>query len=146
MDIAGKLHSHPLFATFSPDALSQAARAGVKVNPETGKTASIHDLRRSFGSRWAKKVMPAVLQRLMRHADIGTTMRYYVDLDADELAEDLWAGHSPENGNTVATLSQDEAENDAPPAATPPTESPCTKTTYTSEGQGTLTLNRQAGT
>jgi hypothetical protein len=30
--------------------------------------------------------MPAVLQRLMRHASIETTMRYYVD----QQAEDLW--------------------------------------------------------
>jgi len=34
--------------------------------------------------------MPAVLQRLMRHESIETTMGYYVDLDADELAEDLY--------------------------------------------------------
>ena len=34
--------------------------------------------------------MPAVLQRLMRHKSIETTMGYYVALDADELAEDLY--------------------------------------------------------
>ena len=54
------------------------------------KYASAHDLRRSFGNRWAKRVMPAVLQQLMRHESIDTTMGYYVDLDADELAEDLY--------------------------------------------------------
>ncbi len=37
-------------------------KAGVVVSPESGKTASAHDLRRSFGTRWARKVMPAVLQ------------------------------------------------------------------------------------
>jgi len=36
VDIAGKLHSHPLFATFSPDALSQAARAGTVTTYEPG--------------------------------------------------------------------------------------------------------------
>ena len=35
--------------------------------------------------------MPAVLKRLMRHASITTTMGYYVDLDADEVADQLWA-------------------------------------------------------
>jgi hypothetical protein len=34
--------------------------------------------------------MPAVLQKLMRHASIETTMKFYVDLDADELADGLW--------------------------------------------------------
>jgi hypothetical protein len=27
---------------------------------------------------------------MMRHDSIETTLRYYVDLDADEMAEDLW--------------------------------------------------------
>lgn len=34
--------------------------------------------------------MPAVLQKLMRHSAIQTSMGYYVDLDADDLAADLW--------------------------------------------------------
>ena len=34
--------------------------------------------------------MDLVLQKLMRHDSIETTMRYYVDLDADEMAEELW--------------------------------------------------------
>ena len=72
----------------------------VKTDKATGKVrvvekvvvkyASAHDLRRAFGTRWARKVMPAVLQRLMRHAAIETTLKYYVDLDADELADELW--------------------------------------------------------
>jgi integrase len=51
--------------------------AGVKVSDGPGrklKFASAHDLRRSFGARWATRVMPAVLQKMMRHADISTTM------------------------------------------------------------------------
>jgi integrase len=68
-------------------------KARIVVNAGAGKTASVHDLRRSFGSRWAKRVMPAVLRRLMRHANVQTTMQYYVDLDVDEMADDLWASH-----------------------------------------------------
>jgi hypothetical protein len=38
--------------------------------------------------------LPApVLMRLMRHENIQTTMAYYVDLDATELAEDLYKAH-----------------------------------------------------
>jgi len=75
--------------------------AGVKVHthPKTGKVkfASAHDLRRSFGTRWARKVTTAVLQKLMRHESISTTMGYYVDLDADELAEDLYEKYGQDN-------------------------------------------------
>ncbi len=67
-------------------------KAGVVVNKADGKYASAHDLRRAFGTRWAKRVMPAVLKRLMRHASIQTTMAYYVDLDAADVADQLWAG------------------------------------------------------
>ncbi len=70
--------------------------AGVVVDVETGRTASAHDLRRSFGTRWARKVMPAILQKLMRHADIQTTMKFYVNLDADEMAAELWRDHAPQ--------------------------------------------------
>lgn len=49
-----------------------------------------HDLRRSFGDRWAQKVMPAVLKELMRHADISTTMAYYVGRSAEQTADVLW--------------------------------------------------------
>ena len=55
------------------------------------KFASCHDLRRSFGTRWSKKVMPATLQRLMHRADISTTMAFYVDRQADDVAAELWA-------------------------------------------------------
>ena len=41
-------------------------------------------------------VMPTVLRELMRHADINTTMRYYVGVNADATADELWrvAGES----------------------------------------------------
>ena len=68
----------------------------------TGKAfAGAHDLRRGFCSRWAKRVMPAVLQRLARHSHVTTTMSYYVNLGADDIAADLWANHAPD-GNTAS--------------------------------------------
>jgi integrase len=57
-----------------------------------GCHATAHDLRRSFGTRWASKVHPAELQKLMRHADITTTMKYYVRLDSAALARKLAMG------------------------------------------------------
>ena len=61
------------------------------VNGESeAKTASAHDLRRSFAQRWAVRVSPQVLQQLMRHRDIATTMKYYADLDAETLATQIY--------------------------------------------------------
>ncbi|HXJ44048.1 MAG TPA: site-specific integrase, partial [Bryobacteraceae bacterium] len=54
------------------------------------KYASAHDLRRAFGTRWARRVKTPVLMQLMRHKDIKTTMRYYVELDAEETASEIW--------------------------------------------------------
>ncbi len=71
-----------------------------------------------LSAKWAKKVMPAVLQRLMRHANIATTMKYYVTLDAYDLAAELWAGFGPragnelKNGNTCGNTQPETAEND----------------------------------
>lgn len=55
-----------------------------------GKHATAHDLRRSFGTRWSTKARPAVLQKLMRHRDIKTTMEFYVSHEADDIADELW--------------------------------------------------------
>lgn len=67
-------------------------KAGVKVGGTEEKPifAGCHSLRRSFGSRWAKRVSPSVLKRLMRHSSIATTEAYYVHLDAEEISDELW--------------------------------------------------------
>ncbi len=59
--------------------------AGVQVGDT--KSASAHDLRRAFGTQWSRDLLPGRLKTLMRHKDIATTMRYYVEEDAKELAE-----------------------------------------------------------
>jgi integrase len=41
-----------------------------------------HDLRRTFGSRFAPRASTPILQRLMRHADIKTTLAFYTNIDA----------------------------------------------------------------
>lgn len=64
-------------------------RAGIVVS-ETGKCATAHDLRRSFGTRWALKCRPVTLQALMRHATLETTLKFYVDLHCDDVGAELW--------------------------------------------------------
>jgi integrase len=81
------------------------------------KFGSCHDLRRSFGTRWAKRVMPAVLQRLMRHAEIATTMKYYVTMDADSVADEVWGRDWEGAGNTLGNnRSQQASETETAPA------------------------------
>jgi integrase len=69
--------------------------AGVIVVRKSNKFASAHDLRRTFGAKWAKVVMPAVLQQLMHHESIETTTKYYAGLEAEEIADAAWdAAHA----------------------------------------------------
>lgn len=86
-------------------------RAGVVVNTSRGgktKYASAHDFRRSFGARWARRVMPIVLKELMRHESIETTMQYYVGINADETADALWAVQPAEIGEMLSNIGSSE--------------------------------------
>ena len=75
-------------------------KAKVVTNKADGKFAGCHDLRRAFGTRWARRVMPAILKRLMRHSSVTTTMSYYVDLQAADVADELWAKFGDTDGNS----------------------------------------------
>jgi integrase len=57
------------------------------------KYASAHDLRRSFGERWSRRVMPQDLKELMRHESVETTLKYYVGVNAQLTTETLWAAY-----------------------------------------------------
>jgi integrase len=61
--------------------------AKIVTDPASGRTATAHDLRRSFAQRWAGRLTPADLQRLMRHSSITTTLGYYTDQDSEGLAK-----------------------------------------------------------
>jgi integrase len=83
-------------------------RAGVVVDEATQKPATAHDYRRAFGTRWAKRLMPATLKRLMRHKEIATTLTYYVSEDVEDVAADLWAAYrKSNNGNTLGNTTQE---------------------------------------
>ncbi len=65
--------------------------------------ASAHDLRRSFGFRWSRRVMPTILRELMRHAEISTTMQYYVGVNAEATADELWQAAEQQAGSTLGS-------------------------------------------
>ena len=74
------------------------------------KFATAQDLRRAFGQRWAGRVMPTVLRELMRHADISTTMKYYVGQNAEATAETLWSAVGDTFSDTPSTSTSPSAE------------------------------------
>jgi integrase len=84
-------------------------KAGVRVNSDgrTGKPkfASAHDYRRSFGERWAARVMPPILQQLMRHESIDTTLRFYVGQNAKNAATVVWESVGRQLGDTLGDSS-----------------------------------------
>mgnify|MGYP000901427501 CR=1 FL=1 len=111
--------------TVGPVVSAIGRKAGVvvgeteKPSKEKGKVAmrpvkmfaGAHDLRRAFCTRWARKVMPAVLQRLARHAHISTTMGYYVSMTADEIGADLWRDYW-QQGNISGNIAPQGAESE----------------------------------
>jgi len=87
-------------------------RAGVKAGKGRGGEihfASAHDLRRSFGVRWARKVDEDELRRLMRHSSIETTREFYIGSEDDLLAVDVWSTASEEERSILLDYANDHA-------------------------------------
>jgi integrase len=82
-----------------------ARRAGVKL--------SMHTLRKGFGCRYAGRVPAQVLQKLMRHANIKTTMDFYANVDA-AVEEAVFGAQRNTSRNRPAADAKDPS-----PAATP---------------------------
>lgn len=85
--------NRPRLDTTSSIIVEIGKASGVKVSErQSGKRkfASAHDLRRSFGFRWAMRVMPPVLMQMMRHENIQTTQQFYVGRNAEMAAEAIW--------------------------------------------------------
>lgn len=67
--------------------------AGVITEPDSGKTATSHDIgRRAFLTRMDQVLSIAELQKWARHASPATTMGYYHHRTAVELGRKVWAG------------------------------------------------------
>lgn len=60
-----------------------------------GVIGSAHSLRREFCREWAAKLSAADLMRLARHSSINTTLKFYLDQQADGLAARLAMTEAP---------------------------------------------------
>jgi hypothetical protein len=58
-------------------------------------------------NRWASRLMPKDLMVVMRHADISTTMKFYVSRNAQSTAALLW-DHRQADGNTSGNIAPNE--------------------------------------
>jgi len=67
--------------TGRPLTLSGISDRVVDLAKKAGVRLTMHALRRGFGCRYAGKVPAQVLQKLMRHSNIRTTMAYYANVD-----------------------------------------------------------------
>lgn len=117
-----KLHGLQTDKPMTPKRVSRIVsaigeKALVVVNKAEAKHASAHDLRRSFGTRWAPRVKPATLKLLMRHRSIETTLKYYVSQDADEVAEELWRDYQPAKPKWARKSSGNTSGNSRPETA-----------------------------
>ncbi|MBL0922422.1 MAG: site-specific integrase [Phycisphaerales bacterium] len=64
--------------------------AGVVGINERGRVADLHALRTTLGTRLARRgVAPQVAQKIMRHRDYATTLRYYTDLQVEDMRNAL---------------------------------------------------------
>lgn len=88
--------------------IGEAAGIVVERRGDKVKYASSHDLRRAFGFRWSRLVMPATLREIMRHATVATTMQFYVGLNAEATSDELRAALGKAQGK--ATDSAEGAE------------------------------------
>lgn len=99
--------------------VGERIKADDEGKPQTvTRWAGCHDLRRSFGERWAARVMPQVLMELMRHETMQTTLTFYVGKNAERTADAVWAAY--EKCNTQCnTQPATAAEHSQTQAATP---------------------------
>jgi integrase len=63
-----------------------------------GVRGSAHDFRRSFATRWARRLPAQALQRLMRHGSLSTTMTFYATGDIG-LEDQLYGDFGNISGN-----------------------------------------------
>ncbi len=73
----------------------------VKLARRAGVRLSMHTLRKGFGCRHAARVPAQVLQKLMRHATLKTTMDYYANVD-DAVVEAILGPQRNTSRNTAA--------------------------------------------
>jgi integrase len=105
---------HPICTDALSDRVTTLAKkAGVKL--------TMHSLRKGFGCYYAGKVPAQVLQKLMRHHSIRTTMDYYANVDQAAVEAVLSRTRVGDfnNSRTSSRTSQPEAPKDATKADSP---------------------------
>jgi integrase len=75
----------------------------IKLAKKAGVKLSMKALRRGFGCRYAGKVPAQVLQKLMRHANIRTTMDYYANVDDAAMEAVLGSQRNGSRNNEAPT-------------------------------------------
>ena len=81
------------------------ARVVVGKNTDgTDKYATAHDWRKTFGARWATRVMPVVLKEMMRHESLDTTLKFYVGQNAVRNADAIWAHSDSDSGDRLGDM------------------------------------------
>ena len=86
-------------------ASSVISAAGKKAKIVTGPnaTATAHDLRRSFATRWAKRLSAQALKQLMRHSALQTTLTFYATGDVG-LSDAIWGVSGDKTGDKPYSL------------------------------------------
>ncbi len=100
---SGKLRNLPRSIIVSHRISKMARQAVVRL--------TMKSLRRGFGCYWAARVPAQVLQKLMRHANIKTTMDYYVNVD--DAAVQAIRGREPFIRNSLRNSEQANQTADA---------------------------------
>jgi integrase len=90
---------------------------------QAGVRLTMHSLRKGFGCRYAGKVSAHVLQRLMRHASIKTTMDYYANID--DAVEEAVLGPQCNSSRNSPPANQEVGQSGE--SATPPRDSTSTR-------------------
>jgi integrase len=88
--------------------LSGVSDRVVYLAKKAGVRLTMHSLRKGFGCRYAGKVSAHVLQRLMRHANIKTTLDYYANIDT-AVEEAILGVAAPAQRNTLRNTNPQEA-------------------------------------
>jgi integrase len=95
-----------------PDSMSDRV---VRLAKKAGVRLTMHTLRKGFGCRYAGKVPAQVLQKLMRHRSIKTTMDYYANVDAAVMEAVLGAKrNSSRNSAAGAEAARQEGDSAIP--------------------------------
>jgi integrase len=96
-----------------PLTLNGVSQRIIRLAQMAGVRLTMHSLRKGFGCYYAGKVSAQVLQRLMRHGDIKTTLTYYANVgDAAEAA--VAQRNSPRNTKSIAPRGTSEADDVTP--------------------------------